>query len=1355
MPGMDVSERVDSGAAGIDAESDNDDLYIVGIGASAGGLESLEQIFQAMPENTGMAFVIVQHLSPDFKSLMDELLARHTRMPIYRVADGMKVQPNALYLLPPKQEMIISDGKLLLTEKDAGQLLSLPIDRFFRSLAQDAGPRGIAVVLSGTGSDGSRGICDVREAGGLVVVQTPESAKFNGMPKSAVDTGMVDVEVEPSKIPEVLQRYAARPLRTELRGFEKPPVDESSLEHIFRLLQQRHKIDFNYYKPTTIGRRIERRIQLNHHGELEEYVMRLEDDPGEVDQLYKDLLIGVTRFFRDRAAFETLRDEALSPLLLSHDANDEFRVWVAGCGTGEEAYSLAILIDECMRAMNRRHSVKIFATDVHQASLDFAHSGVYPETSLEEMTTESWRKYFSKTKGGYQVDPEIRKMIVFAPHNLVKDAPFTHLNLVTCRNLLIYLRPIAQKKVFSLFHFALKTGGAMFLGPSESPGELAEEFETVNERWKIYRKRRDLRLPTDFRGTLGYQAPTMRETRTLAERISPLYRGRELNATYDALLDKYMPPAILIDERWSVLHSFAGAGRFLKVGDGRISTSILDLVDRDLKLALTGALQRVAKTEEPVSCERIRINTQAEESAVRLEIRPIRNRAASKQFLVILSSLDRPQSDNDQNVDTIDLDEASRHRIRDLEQELRYSKENLQSAVEELETSNEELQATNEELVASNEELQSTNEELHSVNEELYTVNAEYQRKIGELTELTNDMDNLLFSTKVHTLFLDKQLCIRKFTPEMARVFNLINSDTGRRIDGFTHRLACQGLLEKLARALAGEEHDEEVQDHDGNHYLMRILPYWSNKQAEGVVLTLVDITQRKAAEQELSLSKESLGQERSRLQTVLDQSLCMIYLKDREGRYVEMNQFGAYHMGRSRAELIGRTDLEILGQAGAAAHQADLQVISKGQQQIGEVVVPTPSGQRVFYTLKSPLRDAHGDVVGTCGIAVDITERKEAEASLAQEIKRRDEFLAMLSHELRNPMGAVLNSLEVLKHQQQVTSMADDGPAQVIARQTRHMARLLDDLLDVARLGQNKIEFRKEVIDVVALADDVLEAVGHEVQTRDQKLHVKIADGPLLVLADPARIKQAQVNLLANASKYTPCGGDIWYEIHREQDQALITVRDSGEGIPDELLGSIFDLFVQSESNLARSSGGMGVGLSLARSIVQAHAGTIAAESAGPGCGSTFRIRLPLTARPVKAKPPAPHFSIGKCKLLLVEDNHDARTMLAKSLRLRGFEVADVGDGEAALTLFRSFQPDVAVVDIGLPVMDGYQMARQVRRTKELNDTMLIALTGYGRESDRQAAIEAGFDAHLVKPLDPTELYSLIFQRRAAQKTS
>jgi two-component system CheB/CheR fusion protein len=420
------------------------DLHVVGIGASAGGLEALERLFKAMPTRSGLAFVVLQHLSPDFKSLMDELLARHTSLPIRRAEDGMIVEPNHVYLLPPKKGMIISGGRLLLTDKDPDQDLSLPIDHFFRSLAQDAGRCAIAIVLSGTGSDGSRGIRDIHEAGGLVLVQDEESAKFDGMPRSAIDTGIVDRILQPEAMPTALLEH------TSNRSETGPPLARTDLEGIdliFKLLRDEYGIDFSYYKPNTVGRRIERRQTLTHAPDLESYVESLRNDSAELNALYRDLLIGVTRFFRDREAFERLERDVLSGLLSHKQASEEIRVWIAGCATGEEAYSLAILIDERLRLLGRSLNVKIFATDVHRASLEIASAGVYSEEALRDVKPARLERYFQRKADGYHVSPELRQMIVFAVHNIIKDAPFTKLDLITCRNLLIYFQPPIQKKV--------------------------------------------------------------------------------------------------------------------------------------------------------------------------------------------------------------------------------------------------------------------------------------------------------------------------------------------------------------------------------------------------------------------------------------------------------------------------------------------------------------------------------------------------------------------------------------------------------------------------------------------------------------------------------------------------------------------------------------------------------------------------------------------------------------------------------------------------------------------------------------------------------------------------------------------
>ena len=1323
-------------------------FYVVGIGASAGGLEALEQMFQVMPCDSGMAFVIVQHLSPDFKSLMSELLARYTDMPIHRVVDGMQVERNSLYLIPPNQEMIIADGKLLLTERDSDQPLALPIDHFFRSLAQDLGDKSIAVILSGTGSDGSRGLRDVHEVGGLVISQSLESAKFDGMPRSAVDTGLIDVALTPDQIPQTLARYSAYPLRSQLAA---PPIDESNMEHIFRLLLERYRIDFNIYKPATIGRRIERRIQLNHLEDIDEYVQRLESNPNEVELLHKDLLIGVTQFFRDQEAFDMLRYEIMDSLLQEGEQTEEFRVWVTACATGEEAYSVAIVIAECLQELNSNRRVKIFATDVNQASIDFAHAGHYPASSLEDVEPSRRKKFFTKTKSGYRVAPDIRHMIVFAPHNLVDDAPFTRLNLVTCRNALIYFKAIAQKKVLSLFHFGLKTGGVAFLGASESTGELSDEFEVLHQKWKFFRKRKNIRFSPDFRmplATGGSESLTPARIKSHPVVTS----GSELSNTYDELLERYMPAGVLVDQDKNVLHIFAGAGEFLSYRDGRTSHNLLEMLDGDLKLAVAGGLQRVIKEGKPVSSPRVVIPGPPQRY-LRIDISPFRKRGLHPKYLITFEELEAPQEPSSDNLEPLKLDEASRSWLTELEQELRYTKENLQSTIEELETSNEELQATNEELVASNEELQSTNEELHSVNEELYTVNAEYQLKISELTELSNDMDNLLVSTEVHTLFLDENLCIRKFTPKMADVFNLVMHDIGRRIDAFSNNIDCTSLIDTVTQVLDQDKpHEERVQDNHGNCFLMRVLPYHSSEETNGVVLTLIDISLLVEA-QENALREQELFER------------AVAANRDGTWDWVDVKQDSMWWTS-SCYTLLGFEPDEF-----PASRLAWLRLIHPDDQhKVRETSIPdiqkcyvemhrefeyrmrTKSGEYRWFRHRAIVDyDDDGNLARMTGSVRDVHDRKVAELKNLDEIQRRDSFLAMLSHELRNPMGAALNAIDYdnrdeANEETKTEDSQNPKVTKIVERQLKHMARLLDDLLDVARLGQSKIEFRQEVVDLSKLAPDVIEAVAHEIKAKHQTLHTNIATKDANVFADPARIRQAQVNLLTNASKYSPNGAEIWYEIELENDEVLVTVRDTGDGIAEDQIDKIFELFLQGERTLARSAGGMGVGLSLTRSVVEAHAGTIVARSGGVGKGSTFIIRLPHTKQaPPQPKPSAPVFSFHNCKLLLVEDNEDARTMLAKTLRYKGFDVACAGDGRSALDLLATFQPRIALVDIGLPTMNGYEFARAARKTSIGTQTALIALTGYGRDEDQKNAVKAGFDAHLVKPLDSELLYSLI----------
>jgi two-component system, chemotaxis family, CheB/CheR fusion protein len=1333
--------------AAVAAAPSRSDLYIVGIGASAGGLEALVSFFDNLPKDTGMAFVVVQHLSPDFKSLMDELLARHTELPIWLVEDGMAVEADHVYLIPPKKEMIISGGRLLLSERDRQQELTLPIDVFFRSLAHDCGRLAVAIVLSGGGSDGSRGIRDVHEAGGLVIVQDVESAQFNGMPRTAREAGVAHWVMPPQEMPRILLDHARTGGMDPSARKDEPEASTSpeGLTAVYRMLQDVFGIDFTHYKPSTITRRIERRLRLARDEDIEEYIGRLKRDRGELDVLYRDLLIGVTRFFRNEEAFTVLEQRVLPELLGQGSRDAPFRVWVAACATGEEAYSLAILLHE-LTARLRTRPFKIFATDVHHGSLEVAGRGLYDEDAVANVSPERLERYFLRSGRSYQLVPDIRQMIVFAQHNVIKDAPFTRVDLVSCRNMLIYLQPPVQQKVLSLFHFALNRGGIVFLGPSESPGPLASNFEPVDRHWRIFRKYSDVRIRVDVGLPL---------TRTVETRPGPIpvqgplgrYSLAQLLGTYDSLLEDFMPPSLLVNEHYELVHAFAGASRFLKPRDGRQGLDVRDLVDDALKMVLGGGLQRALKASSPIVFRGVRIRTDVEEEVYKVTVRRILPRSAGAPHLLIaFEALEGVPPRAVASETEINIEQVSREQLGVLEAELSYTKENLQAAIEEHESSNEELQASNEELLASNEELQSTNEELQSVNEELYTVNAEYQRKINELTQLTNDMDNLLSSTDVGTIFLDKTLRIRKFTPQIAESFNLLPQDVGRSIETFTNTMDHPELAQDARRVLAkGEPVERELRDQRGRSFFLRILPYRAKGMIEGVVITLIDVSSLKAAE-------DALFHERYLLNSLLFSVPDAIYFRDARGRFIRANHAMALRLGLTDpVEAVGKTPFELPDQEAALAlHRQDEEVLRTGSAQHYKLEKRTRPGRAEEWDLvtRLPLTDRSSGIVGIIGIFRDVTEQKRAEEKIQEAVRRRDEFLAMLSHELRNPLSAVVAATGLLKGSDAAVER-QGRLVEILDRQSQQMARLLDDLLDASRVTQNKIELRKQRLDLRTVVKDAADATRTLMDSNGLHFTLEVDPRPLYVDGDSARLQQIHVNLLTNAAKYTPSGGHVMVEAKHQDGQAIISVKDDGVGIPKEMLGAVFDLFVQSRRTLDRAQGGIGVGLTLTRSLVEMHGGTVTAHSDGQGKGSLFVVRLPLASAPADEEEsvrtrPRVRLANGS-RVVIVEDNVDSREMLCELLKQAGFECLSAGDGVTGLALIDNAAPDVAIVDVGLPGMDGFEIAQRIRREPRHARIFLIALTGYGQRSDRANAFNAGFDEHLVKPVRAEQLVWLL----------
>ena len=889
----------------------------------------------------------------------------------------MQVEPNTIYLIPPNAEMVISNGRLLITERDKTETLHLPIDQFFRSLAQECGRKGVGVILSGTGSDGSRGIVAINQAGGLVLCQDEESAKFDGMPTNAQKTNMVHLVLPPERMAEVLSTYIERAMTPEsLTEHELVLNQDSGVGGIFKLLRREHRIDFSVYKPTTVMRRIERRIALGGYAHIDEYLQILLESPEELSVLYHDLLIGVTQFFRDPPAFQFLQTEIIPEIIeKKRNSSGPIRIWSAGCASGEEAYSMAIAFQEGMKHLAHPPLVKIFATDVHRRSLHFASQGLYPAEAFDSMPGEIQSRYFNKRADGFEISPEIRKLIVFAPHDVINDAPFTKLDLISCRNMLIYFQPIVQKKVISLFHFGLQTGAYMFLGPSETPGEWGEEFDVLNKKWRFYKKRRDVRLPANIRlPTYGSQLPKSL-LKSGEGRSTP---ESQMLSTYDSLLDRCMPPSFLVDEGGHLIHSFGGAQRFLQFRGGRVSTSILDIIHEDLKTSVSGALQHAAKERKEIRYTGIAVKTSIGLEQVRLVVDPIRDpRTEIVHTLISIEPLENAPEVASSLAKDVNVSELAQNHISALENELRYTKENLQATVEELETSNEELQATNEELVASNEEMHSTNEELQSVNEELYTVNHEYQLKINELTEVTDDMNNLFQLTEVGVIFLDRDLKIRRFTPKIADMFNLLPQDVGRSIDNFTHNLSDETVLDKLKSVLeTAEPLSEEVIDREGHHWLLRIIPYQTKLEVGGVVATLVDINSVKETDASLR-----------RYRDIVESTVEAIIGANPKGIIHSWNPGAEALYGYTADEIIGQHVTKIMPEELKSEAAEFTQRIFAGESIKNHFTTRVRKDGELLYVAVtvSAVYDAAGKIIGISSLSHDLTDQRKAELEQEQ----------------------------------------------------------------------------------------------------------------------------------------------------------------------------------------------------------------------------------------------------------------------------------------------------------------------------------------------------------------------------------
>jgi len=885
------------------------DFYVVGIGASAGGLEAIEAFFSTVPSNSGLAYVIIQHLSPDYKSLMPEILIKRTSLPVHTAEDGMLVKPDNVYLIPRKMNMKIFHSKLHLTEKSTSHMLNLPIDIFFQSLAEDFEEKAIAIVLSGTGSDGSRGIRMVKERGGIVIAHDPDNSKFDGMPKSAITTGTVDYILRPQDMPAKIISYVGHPyIQKKDRDNYLSMVPEDYLSKIILIVKEAYGLDFTYYKDTTISRRIERRLSINQIENLRDYLEYLSSSKIEQKTLYNELLIGVTKFFRDTEAFLLVENEVIPKIFENKTEKDEIRIWISACSTGEEAYSIAILFKEYMKKNSLYNDIKIFATDVDKSAVEYASTGIYNSSITADVSSERLDKFFNQLgENSYRINDSIREMIVFASHNVIKDPPFNKIDFLTCRNLLIYFQAPLQQKVLSVFNFALNKNGYLFLGSSETIGEMETYFETFSHKWKIFKSVRSAKLAGNtlsrFPGGIVQNVPIKKPVYTLKNSANDL-----VNIFTEKILIENSPVTVVVNENYEIVNSFGDLNKFLslpninKIADG-FEFNLSKMVPKNLKLTFSIAINKAIKSQTDVIHHNIKYQRSDEKFLlVDLIFSPLKRPDLNQKFVVVYFKEKETTKNVPQEIQSYEnVDQLVLQRIADLENELKHNKENLQASIEELETTNEELQSTNEELISANEELQSTNEELQSVNEELYTVNTEFQIKNADLVVMNNDMENLLLNSDVRIIFLDIDLKIRKFTENITDIFNLKKNDHGRPILDITHHLIDINPFDAIQPVLKNHSKIIKTVKAKERWFQMKIMPYLTQKGfMDGVVLSFIDITDYYNTQSELKISEDKFN--------LLFEFIPMgITISDKNGKIITSNATAERILGIKKEEQQNR----------------------------------------------------------------------------------------------------------------------------------------------------------------------------------------------------------------------------------------------------------------------------------------------------------------------------------------------------------------------------------------------------------------------------------------------------------------
>ncbi len=1507
---------------------------LIAIGASAGGLEALKRLLGALQEDANLSIVVVQHLSPTHDSLLTSALHAATPLGVVEVRDGMRLAAGQVHVIPPNAALVLEGDHLRLHARDEAARPPMPIDTFMRSVAAQRGAGAVGIVLSGTGSDGTLGLTAIRAAGGRTYAQEPSTAVHDGMPRSAIAADAVDLILPPEAIAaDVVALARGAPAPSDGERAHEPEADDA-FRQILHLLKVRTAVDVSHYKPSTLRRRIARRMTLAHVAAEPEYLRRLRDEPQELNALHDDLFIHVTSFFRDPEVFTALEEHVFPAMLAGRGKEAPIRLWVPGCSTGEETYSLAIAAREFLERNGSDVPIQVFGTDISERAIRVARAGEFPAGIAEQVSQERLARFFEQNAKGYRIVRPLREACVFVRHDLTADPPFSRIDLLSCRNVLIYFDAVLQKQVMPLFHYALNEPGFLLLGRTESLAGFGEYFSLVDQGHKIYARRAGAgRVRAATPRMAGIERGVTAGVGSLPRAVQDLHRGLDV-----LLLARYVPAAVLVNDALDIVQVRGKTGPYLEPAPGIASLSLLKMARNGLGADLTQLVHRARTENAPVRKDGVRVHGDGGVTWVDLEVAPVDGVASAGRHFVVVFRERGPPPEPALATTTGTATATDAAGIAELRQELSASKLYVTTVMEQyavgnqaLAESNEELQATNEELQSANEELETAKEELQSTNEELTTVNDELQARYQEVNDLGNDLLNLVTSADIPIVIVDRERKVRRFTPNARAAFNLIPADLGRPITDIRPNVDAPELDAWIAEVIETVSVKEvEVRDRDGRWQRIQIRPYQTaDRRIDGAVVSLVDVDALRRAVTEARHSRDFVA---AALETVPVPVLVL----DPRLRVTSANQafYDAFRVapaaaaGRPMAELgVGPwrsaalaarlrdavergdpfADLEaeydvpdggrrvavvagrvvpaaldearsiilavqdvterrrmqeeqararteeaqrFQNEAGAAMLPESLDyaatlatlahlvvprladwcivdlVAADGAIQQAAVAHVDPAKEQRARTLRRrlapeaqpergvawviqtgkpalhpdiddlawlagalgsehpeflrelgarsylsvPLRGRKG-VIGAITLVRGIPGRRfgpedlaAAEglgqrAGLAVENARlylsardalvaRDEFLAILSHELRNPLAALRNSIHVLDRADPASGHA--GRARDIAnRQIGHLTRLVDDLLDVTRIAHGKIELRRTDLEFGDVVRRTAEDHRALMEARGIRLTVETPPEPLVVEGDLTRLAQVVGNLLQNSAKFTGPAGSVAVSLANAEGMAELRVRDTGAGIEAGLLKDLFTPFTQAKQTLARTEGGLGLGLAFVKGLVELHGGTVDATSEGPGRGAEFRIRLPLVVSPRTPKReraganPTP---AARRRVLIVDDNADAAESLADLVRMLGHDVDVAFNGPAAIERVRRGALDIVLCDIGLPGMSGYEVARTLRADGGgASGPKLVALSGYALPEDVKRATDAGFDAHLAKPADLAQLERLL----------